>query len=297
MDWLTATRSFIALAEHESFTLAAEHEGVSASAMSKRIDWIEKQLGISLFTRTTRLVKLTTAGHSFLPKANAVLIQFDAMINHSDEATKVPSGTLKIAATLAVGSHILLPHIQTFLAKYSQVTIQLNVLNPGALPDLRNDLVITRQFEQFDSAAHKGTRLLDYQMHLFASPDYIEHHADVQSIDDLAHHKMLLSNYYQKKGHIELSCGSRFLFNNYNFVSDNLDSILEAAIQGMGLIFISPSYIQKQLHEGTLVPLLPKLRSATKQLWAYYPKSTFVPLNTRLFIDHLKQQLTHSVSF
>jgi len=292
MDWLTATRSFTTLVEHKSFTVAAEHLEISASAMSKRIDWLEKQLGLSLFTRTTRQVNLTEEGHSFLPKANALLSQFEIMINHSHESTKVPTGTLKIAATLAVGSRVLLPHIRQFLSLYPQVNVQLNVLNPGALPDLQNDLVITRQYDEFDSLAHKGTRLLNYQMRLFASPHYIDKHPLIKNLQDLQAHKMLLSNYYQKKGHIELSDGTRFLFQNYNFVSDNLDSILEAAIQGMGLIFISPTYISKQLDEGSLVPLLPSLHSATKQLWAYYPKSTFVPLKTRLFIDHIKEGLT-----
>ncbi|KAF7765148.1 hypothetical protein PCIT_a4467 [Pseudoalteromonas citrea] len=292
MDWLTATRSFTALVKHKSFTIAAEHLEISASAMSKRIDWLEKQLGLSLFTRTTRQVNLTEAGNSFLPKANALLTQFEVMINHSYESTKVPMGTLKLAATLAVGSRVLLPHIRQFLSLYPQVNVQLNVLNPGALPDLQNDLVITRQYDEFDSLAHKGTRLLNYQMQLFASPDYIEKHPPIKNLQDLQAHRMLLSNYYQKKGHIELSDGTRFLFQNYNFVSDNLDSILEAAIQGMGLIFISSTYISKQLDEGSLVPLLPSLHSATKQLWAYYPKSAFVPLKTRLFIDHLKAGLT-----
>jgi DNA-binding transcriptional LysR family regulator len=252
MDWLNATRSFISLADHQSFSKAAAQLEISASAMSKRIDWLEKQLGLSLFTRTTRHVNLTDAGHSFLPKANALINQFEVMINHSHEHTKIPTGTLKIAATLAVGSRVLLPHIRQFLNQYPQVNVQLNVLNPGALPDLKNDLVITRQYDDFDSLAHKGTRLLNYQMQLFASPDYINKHAPINNLHDLQTHKMLLSNYYQKKGHIELSNGTRFLFQNYNFVSDNLDSILEAAIQGMGVIFISPTYISKQLGLPTL---------------------------------------------
>ncbi|WP_343044001.1 LysR substrate-binding domain-containing protein [Pseudoalteromonas caenipelagi] len=88
-----------------------------------------------------------------------------------------------------------------------------------------------------------------------------------------------------------LSDGSKFNFAHYNFVSDHLDAMLEAAVQGMGLMFISASYIHKQLQAGTLTAVLPAIQSAKKQLWAYYPKSAFTPLKTRMFIDHLKQQL------
>ncbi|WP_105166974.1 LysR family transcriptional regulator [Pseudoalteromonas sp. T1lg23B] len=291
MDWLSAAKSFILIAEYGSFTKAAEKLNISSSAMSKRIDWLEKQVGLSLLIRSTRHVKLSEAGHLLLPKAQALIAQFDHILEHSQEVNKTPSGTLKIAATLAVGNSILMPSIQTFLAQYPDITIQLNVLAPGALPDLHHDLVITRHYDDFDSAAHKGTCLLDYQMKLFAAPSYLRRHSAINNVADLAGHKMLLSNYYHNKGYISLSDESIFTFDHYNFVSDHLDAMLEAAVQGMGLMFISDSYIHKQLQEGTLVPVLPEVKSANKQLWAYYPSSAFVPIKTRLFIDHLKQQL------
>ncbi|OHU86837.1 MULTISPECIES: LysR family transcriptional regulator [Pseudoalteromonas] len=291
MDWLSAAKSFILTAEYGSFTQAAEELNISSSAVSKRIDWLEKQMGQSLLIRTTRHVQLSEAGHLLLPKAQALIAQFDHILEHSQEVNKTPSGTLKIAATLAVGNSLLMPSIQAFLAQYPQIKIQLNVLAPGTLPDLHHDLVITRHYNEFDSVAHKGTCLLEYQMKLFASPCYLQRHSAIKSVDDLAGHKMLLSSYYQKKGHIMLSDNSIFTFKDYNFVSDHLDAMLEAAIQGMGLMLISAGYIHKQLQEGTLVPVLPHVKSANKQLWAYYPNSAFIPIKTRLFIDHLKQQL------
>ncbi|MBD1582292.1 LysR family transcriptional regulator [Pseudoalteromonas sp. S16_S37] len=291
MDWLTAAKSFVLIAEHASFTQAALQLNISSSAVSKRIDWLEKQLGTSLLIRTTRQVTLSESGQIFLPKAQALLAQFESVMSHTQEMNQVPIGILKIAATLAVGNSVLMPSIQRFLATYPEVTIQLNVLAPGAPPDLHNDLVITRHYDEFDSIAHKGCSLLEYQMSLFAAPSYLKKHKPINRLEDLAGHRMLLSNYYQQKGHIVLNDGSKFNFAHYNFVSDHLDVMLEAAVQGMGLMFISASYIRKQLQAGTLIPVLPAIQSAKKQLWAYYPKSAFTPLKTRMFIDHLKQQL------
>ncbi|MBQ4811380.1 LysR family transcriptional regulator [Pseudoalteromonas luteoviolacea] len=291
MDWLSAARSFVVLADMESFTKAAEIMGISASAMSKRIDWLEKQLGQTLFIRTTRQVSLNENGMQFLPNARLWVDQFENMLEQAQGSELKPQGTLKIAATQAIGSSVLMPNIKRFLEQYPDLTIHLNVLTPGSPPDLEHDLVITRYHEEFDSAAHKGTRLIDYQMMLFGAPSYLSQCEEIRTVVDLASHKMLLSNYYQKKGGIILEDGTLFDFNNYNFVSDHLDAMMKAAVQGMGLIFISPQYVAREIKQGALVPVLPNLRSEVKQLWAYYPNSSFTPYKTRLFIDELKRSL------
>lgn len=294
MDWLTAARSFTTLAQHGSFTKAAEHLNISPSAMSKRIDWLEQQLGQTLLLRTTRQVNLTEHGMAFLPKIRQWLADFDAIVDESQVEHQQLQGSFKIAATQAVGSTVLMPNIKLFLEAHPKLTIHLNVLPPGAPPDLHHDLVITRYHEDFDSSAHVGRRLIDYQMQIFAAPDYLKSHPPIESLRDVAEHKMLLTNYYQKKGGLVLEDGRVFSFNNYNFVTDHLDAILKAAIQGMGLIFVSPHYIEREIRLGLLVPVLPHIKSAQKQLWAYYPKSSFTPYKTKLFIDFLKQNLAKS---
>ena len=291
MDWLSAVKSFELVAKTKSFTLAGEQQGISASAVSKRIDWLEQQLSTSLFIRSTRKVSLTDSGEYFLSNAQPWLEQFKTMLETIQSTHTEPQGILKIAATQAVGSSLLMPNIERFLAKYPKMSVQLNVLIPGHDPDLEHDLVITRYHEEFDSVSHKGTHLIDYQMSVFAAPSYLEKHPPINTVEDLAQHKMLLNNYYQQKGGILLENGEFVAFSNYNFVSENLDAILKAAIQGMGLIFISPNYVERELDMGVLAPVLPNIKSEVNRLWAYYPKTSFTPLKTRLFIDNLKQQM------
>ena len=293
MDWLSAVKSFHLVVQKGSFTIAGEHLGISASAMSKRIDWLEKQLQTSLFIRTTRRITLTESGQLFLLRAEPWLEQFSNMLD-TMQTTECPRGLIKIAATQAVGSSLLMPNIEKFLSLYPEMSVQLNVLIPGNEPDLEHDLVITRYHEEFDSLAHRGTHLIDYQMSLFASPDYLEQHAAIRSIEDLSEHKMLVNNYYQKMGHVMLDNGQALEFKNYNFVSENLDATLKAATQGMGVILISPNYIGRELNRKELEPVLPEIKSRINQLWAYYPKTSFIPLKTRLFVDSLKQALSDS---
>ena len=291
MDWLTATKSFCLLVHKGSFTQAANLAEISPSAMSKRIDWLEKQLGLSLFVRTTRQVNLTEAGSDFLPRAQSLLKQFDAMLCDTQQSASNPSGMLNIAATLPVGSSILMPHIEAFLALYPLVKIQLDVLPFGEAPDLDHDLVICKKQDDFNSAAHKGTMLITHQMGLYAAPQYLTQHKKISCLADVSEHKIIMTSSYRKMGRIEMENGEVCLLNNFNFVSDHRDPLLYAAVNAMGLIFVSPIYIKNELEQGLLVRLLPAIKTAKTQLWAFYPNTEFMPVKSRLFLDFLKQRL------
>ena len=291
MDWLTATKSFCLLVKHGSFTEAANIEEVSPSAMSKRIDWLEKQLGLTLFVRTTRQVKLTEVGSEFLPRAIELLKTFDDMVTETQQSALHPSGLIKIAATLAIGNTILMPHINAFLKLYPAVKIQLDVLPPGGLPDLDNDLVLCRKLEEFNSTAHRGSKLISYKLGLFASPEYLATHKTINRLEDLSNHKMILSNYYRKAGELLLDNGQVCPLENYSFVSDHFEALLYALLNGMGITFAPPMYIKNELAQGKVVRVLPEIQSEEMQVWAFYPNSEFMPLKTRLFLDYIKERL------
>lgn len=291
MDWLTATESFCLVVKHGSFTEAANVAEVSASAMSKRIDWLEKQLGLTLFVRTTRQVNLTEVGVEFLPRAQSLVQQFDSMVTETQQSALYPSGLLKVAATLAVGSTHLMPHIEAFLKLYPAVKVQLDVLPFGGIPDLDYDLVLCRKSEEFNSTAHRGVKLISYQMGLFGSPGYLASHKKISCLADLDDHKMILSNYYRKVGRLEMENGEVCSLANYNFVSDHLEALLYAAVNGMGLFFVAPMYIKNELAEGKVVRILPHMQTPEMQLWAFYPNTEFMPVKSRLFLDYLKERL------
>ncbi len=78
---------------------------------------------------------------------------------------------------------------------------------------------------------------------------------------------------------------------NYNFVSDHVEALLYAATNGMGLLFSSPLYIKNALEQGLLVPVLTEMKTSEMQLWAFYPKTEYLPIKTRLFLDYLKAKL------
>ncbi len=291
MDWINTTRSFCHVAQSRSFTEAAKAEAVSPSAISKRIEWLEKNLGATLFIRTTRHIHLTEAGEAFLQRANCFIKQFDTMVSETRDGANSPSGLLRIAAPLSTGSSVLMPHIEDFLSRYGKMKVQLDVQAFGTNPDLDHDLVICRKREDFNSAAHKGVKLKSYRMSIFAAPSFLERIGEINDLRDIERYNIIVAGFQARLGIIEMDNGEELSVANHNFISENLDAMLYAACRGMGFILATPDYIRRETDTGQLVKVLPQYQSAERELWAFYPKSDHMPLKSRLFLDLLKSKI------
>lgn len=291
MDWITATRTFCLVVEKGSFTGAGKLENTSSSAISKRLDWLEKELSVTLLIRTTRHIALTEAGTEYYPKAKGLMKQFDALKNETMQDSLMPTGLLKLSAPLSVGSNFLMPHIKEFLAHYPELRVQLDILPLGQNPGLDHDLVFCKKINSFDSANHKGLAISEYGMGMYASPTYLQQHEPITQLDDLQHHNMILYGNQKMMGSERLNNGEELIFERHQFSSDNIDALLYAAINGMGITFAPTIFIQQEIASKQLVPVLPNIQTLERQLWCFYPKTEFMPLKSRLFLDFIKQRV------
>src|SRR5690242_19963988 len=99
---LTRLRSFIAVAQERQFRRAAERIGLSQPALSAHIRELEQDLGVALFSRTTRSVRLTAEGESFLHRAQRALDDLSAAVLELRERAELKRGRVAIAATPTV---------------------------------------------------------------------------------------------------------------------------------------------------------------------------------------------------
>jgi LysR family transcriptional regulator, carnitine catabolism transcriptional activator len=122
---LTKLRSFIAVAEERQFRRASERIGISQPALSAHIRDLEQDLGVALFSRTTRSVRLTAEGESFLHRAQRVIEDLNAAVLDVRERAKLKRGRVVIAATPTVASQVLPAVIASFVRKFAAVSIQV----------------------------------------------------------------------------------------------------------------------------------------------------------------------------
>ncbi|OOF26635.1 LysR family transcriptional regulator [Salinivibrio sp. IB872] len=290
MDWITCTQSFICVVEQGSLAQAATKLHASSSALSKRLSWLESQLGVQLLKRTTRSLSMTDAGDLFYQRAKAWVDDWQQLVSETASTFGEVSGILRIGAPLVTGNRFLVNFIAEFLEIYPKIKVELTTLTPGQLPDLNLDVVISRELDYFNSASYIAAKLFDFQPGFFAAPSYLARHAPITSPTQLTEHNVLLyGNSHQPQERV-FEDGTRLQLSG-NCVSPNPEALVSAAVIGMGIILGGAGTVQKELDQGLLVPVLPTLKQPRTSAYAYYPKLDYNHTKTKLFIDFIKQKV------
>ncbi|ADF61646.1 LysR family transcriptional regulator [Enterobacter cloacae] len=289
---LRSLKIFIAVFEAENFSVVARREGLSASQVSRIIHQLEDALGQQLFYRNTRAVIPTESGHLFIRYAREMMTSFEEARRELDARSTEPSGTIRINAPVFFGQRHIAPGLPDLTARYPRLNIELTLTDDFIDPHKNAADVIFRIGVLTDSTFH--ARIFGQQRyHLAASPDYLRQHGAPQGPDDLAHHKCLV--YRGSSGPNRwLLRGAGEEWVHYPVMplmtSNNAESLLAAALGGMGIVLFPDWLIGDRLQQGELVALLPGLECAIHteplNIAAIYPNARHPPLNVRAVIDH-----------
>ncbi|MGR5064779.1 LysR family transcriptional regulator [Photobacterium sp. DNB22_13_2] len=287
MDWITCTKSFVTVVDQGSLAQAATKLNTSSSALSKRLAWLEKQLGVQLLKRTTRSLTMTDAGRLFYQRSARLLDDWHQMLAETTSTYGEVSGVLRIGAPLAVGSRLLVNYLAEFIEVYPNIQVELHTNTSGQLPDLNLDVFISRELTDFNSSSYIATKLFNYSNGFYASPSYLEGKPLIESPEQLAQHNCLM---YGTHGHEQ-----EHVFENDirlrlkgNFTTQNPEALVAAAVAGMGIILSGENTVKRELLKGLLVPVLPELKQPVNSAYAYYPKLDYNHVKTKLFIDFIK---------
>jgi DNA-binding transcriptional LysR family regulator len=184
---LGSIEQFCKAAELGSFTAAAEFFGVSPAAVSRSVSRLEQRLGVRLFARTTRSMKVTNEGELFWKECQLALEQIAEAERAITGAQTVPKGLLRISVSAAYGTYRLLPLMPRFTELYPQIDIELSI----------SDKIIDFVEEGFDIAIRLGiqrdSRLVAYKLEdaslgVFAAPEYLKRKGTPRTLDDLEAH-------------------------------------------------------------------------------------------------------------
>lgn len=125
---IQALTAFIAVADHKSFSLAAEQLHLTQPAISKRIKGLEEQLNSPLFDRHNRSLSLTDTGHSLLPKAKEIVqLVNDTQLSMRNMNHKV-EGSLKLGTSHHIGLHRLPPFLKSFASQFPLAELNLSFM-------------------------------------------------------------------------------------------------------------------------------------------------------------------------
>jgi len=289
---IRALRIFIQVYETQNFSVVARREGISASQVSRVIHQLEDALGQQLFYRNTRAVIPTESGHLFIPYARAMAGHLEDARRELDERSQEPSGLIRINAPVFFGQRHVAPGLPGLTDRYPRLNIELTLTDDYIDPHRDAADVIFRIGALTDSSFH--ARIFGQQYyHLAASPAYLRKQGQLNSPDDLSRHKCLV--YRGSSG------PNRWLLRppggewiHYPITplmsSNNAETLLIAALGGMGIVLFPDWLIGDRLQRGELVALLPEMETGIKtepqNIAAIYPHARHPPLNVRALIDY-----------
>lgn len=287
MDKLKQIETFVAVIQRGSLTAAARAEGVAPAVISRRLDALEKRLGVRLLLRTTRRLAPTAEGTAFFEDCQRLLRELEEAEASVGEGSGRVRGHLHLTAPAGFGRRHVAPILQEFLRDHPDVSASLDL----------SDRIVDLVAEGFDCAIRLGSlidsnmavvRLGEMRRVIVAAPSYLARHGVPRSLDDLGKHECLrLST--QPGWDLQLA-GRPVLFKPQGrFVCNDGAVLRDWALAGMGLAWRSLWEVGADLRWGRLVVVLPELAPPPVGIHAIFPERRLPPLRLKLFLERLRE--------
>lgn len=275
---------FVAVAENEGFTRAANALYISQPALSQQIKLLEESLGTQLFDRSGRNVRLTDAGEVYLQYVRSAFQKLEEGTRAIHDVENLSRGSLRIAFTPTFTNYLIGPLIAEFYNRYPKINIQVQETSQEKIEKLllNNDLDIGVAFDDVQSPEIQTMPLLKENLGLVM----VRHHPLVQqktlTLNDLNHEKLiLLSEKFATRKQINYYFQENGLQPSIQIEANSISAILEI-IRRTSLITILPAEISNQSHDLHSIPLIPKEIQRTAVL--IHRKGGRLSAATRAFI-------------
>ena len=288
---LTALSAFVVVAEERSFTRAARRLGVTPSAISHAMRGLEERVGVRLLSRTTRSVAPTDAGRDLLAQLRPALSEVYGALGRLAGMRNKPAGRVRLLLPRLAAGTVLAPKLGEFARKYPDIVLDVTT------NDSRMDIVAAG----FDAGIHFGEYIEkdmiavrvspDHKPVIVGSPGYLKSHGKPKSPRDRLRHCCITFRHgdvgpYRwefEKGRKALSVAV-----NGPLIVDDLDLVTRAALDDVGLAYMSEEHAAPHLAEGTLVRVLESWCQPFPGFFLYYPSRRQQPAALSALIDALR---------
>lgn len=281
---LNEIRVFVKVVETGSFAGAARSLALPSTTVSRRVQRLEKSLGMTLLRRSTRKLTLTEQGERYFNQCQKHISGLDDANIFAAQLQQQPRGTLKISAPLDFVVRYAQSWINEFLTAYPDVNIELDAT------DGYKDILEEKIDICFRSGEIKGNdliarRIMSTQTIYCASPDYLERYGIPENPDELSLHtcvswgqdNWLFQNERQKW---DILVKGRYKTNSIHLA-------IRAAEAGLGIIKTPVSIAEPFLNKGSLQRILQRYEMPPGQMYIVYKANKYLPKAMRLFIDHV----------
>lgn len=282
---------FCTAAELGGFTAAATAAGVTPAAVSRTVARLEERLGVRLFVRTTRQIRLSEAGQAYYEQCRQVLNQLVEAEREVSGRQLAPSGLLRISVPTTYGHHRLLPRLPAFRERFPDIRVDVHVSNRNIDFAAEGYDLAVRVRAPGDSTLI-ARHLEDAELVLVAAPDYLRRRGTPQSLGDLDRHDCIQFELPSSGRTIpwlfrESGQDVERLTTGGTSCSDEVLAGVTLALHGAGIFQAYRFTVEEALRQGRLVELLKPFGGRSRPFNLLYPHQRHVPLRVRCFVDFL----------
>lgn len=287
-DELSVLSAFLVVAEERSFTRAAKQLNISTSGVSHAIRRLEEQIGVRLLTRTTRSVSPTDAGEQLLAHLRPALADIRGTLTNLSSLQTKPVGRVRLLCPRLAAKTVLAPRLGRFARDYPDVELDITT------DDSRVDLVSAGfdagiQFGEYIAQDMVAVRVSpDLRPAVVGAPAYFDVHGKPTAPRDVLQHRCIgFRHRGEGKYRWEFDKGGQALAIavSGSLTVDDLDLVIQAALDGAGLAWVAEDRIAQHLATGDLVRVLEDWCPPFPGFFLYCPSRKQQPAALAAVID------------
>ncbi|WP_394791238.1 LysR family transcriptional regulator [Rhodoferax sp.] len=290
---LTELEAVLAVARHRSFRAAATELAMSSSALSQTVAALEARIGVRLFNRTTRSVSLSEAGEQFVAEVAPALSAIRGALEQASSHRDTPASTLRINTSVGAARQVMAPIVLEYLRRYPDM--QVDIVTEGRLVDIVVDgfdagIRLAQSVPQDMVAVPFGPA---QRFAVVGTPAYFAAHPAPRTPAELASHRCVRSRMpsgaiyrweFLQNGepqHVDVQ-GPLTL--------DEPNLMLEAALAGVGLAYLTEWNVAPYLADGRLQRVLQDWTPPFAGLCLYYPSRRHIPAGLRALVALIRER-------
>jgi LysR family transcriptional regulator for bpeEF and oprC len=288
MDKLKAMTIFVEIADQGSMSAAARRLGVVNSVVSKNLNELEHWLGRKLVFRSTRNLRLTQDGVTYLKKCRNILDEVAWLEARTREQDQVVAGHLRLTAPTYLGQKILAPIIASFTRAHPNVTLEL-ILSDDFKDMVDEGFDAAFRVSQMPDSGFISRRMGRVSLLTVGSPDYLKSAGTPLAPKDLKEHQCIPENGSSRQQLWRFA--SRRKAQSSVHVSGRVSAstghmVKELCLQGLGIAQLPDFMVNESLDRGELIEILPQHKMVNFYIHMLYHQNATGNAALKAVVEH-----------
>ena len=280
------------VAEFKNITKAAASIDMRTATASAAIKRVEAALGVDLFIRTTRQLKISTAGERYIPQCQQALLMLEQAKRNMRDDLDIVDGELRIAISSDLGRNLVTPWLDEFVQNHPKVALKLNISDSN-IDFYRDSVDVAIRYGSPTDSNLYGFKICNVPGLLCAAPQYLKDNGTPQNLQDLSEHNGLFYQLHDVVHDIWKFAYKGEVFKiqmQGNRASNDGDLVRRWCVAGKGIAVKSSLDMSNDLLSGNVVSVMNDYQPRKTELWLVCPSRQSITPAVRLLRDMLKEK-------